>query len=207
MTSQSRGRRRRPHKPHADTGARPLVFPARDTEQSLFRGWQRDATRCSVYTDGHAESLRMWRDLGTQCPGDWYVVRCRIAGSRRQALSLLVEMNAPADRPDAEPQSMLRTLWWTPSREHAREVARQLREQERCMYMTYASATMPLYRGMHDGQVRDLIYRPHIVVPAGDWIWDRIPVEVQVYQRIHTGPNPRLISLDTVEFLHRPRAR
>jgi hypothetical protein len=182
------------------TETRPVLRPG-DTVNSLFRGWSVASPQRS---DGHPDPLRLWRDHGMTCPDGWYVVRCRIDHSRKQALTLLVEMNP--SRPDNPAHShapfTYRTLWYTPSPEHAGEVARQLAAYERKLYYSY------------DGYIHELYRKPCVGMDwstgnPGDpykvgWSWSELTVHVQVYQRC--GDTPRVVSVTPATYLKRPRA-
>lgn len=178
------------------------LFPhPKDTVHSLFRGWSLGGQQALGVTDGHADPLRLWVDHGFMCPEGWYAVRCRIAGERKQALSMLVEVNLQ----DLPYTRTYHTVWYTPSPEHAGEVARQIAAYERRIYRSYSRSVVEIYRphpGTHfpaTWSVPQLEGCHH-----GRPDWPRITVDVQVYQR--RGDIPRLVSAVRVPFQIRPQA-
>lgn len=174
----------------------PFPFP-QGTANSLFHG----VSRYTVdETDGHPEPLRLFREHGLQCPDGWYAVRPRMPTFRKSALFLLVEMNPPSP---VNPTGLYarhthRTLWYTPSPEHADEVARQLAAHERTVFRSYQWCILPLY-ATND-------FTPHgrarLLRESGGW--SRISVDIQVYRR--NGDTPVLHSVRSTELLQRPRA-
>lgn len=172
------------------------VFPhPKDTVGSLFRGW---SCYGSNVGDDHPEPLRLFREHGLTCPDGWYVVRARVAQSRKQALTLTVEMNPPRPHNPSHlyARYTYRTVWYTPSPEHANETARQVAVYERLIHMSYAGYQLPLYSPT--AQPGYLALTPTQVG------WTPLSVDVQVYRR--DGDTPHLVSVRRTPFLQRPRA-
>lgn len=178
------------------------LFPhPKDTVHSLFRGWSLGGQQALGVTDGHADPLRLWVDHGFMCPEGWYAVRCRIAGERKQALSMLVEVNLQ----DLPYTRTYHTVWYTPSPEHAGEVARQIAAYERRIYRSYSHSVMEIYRPyQEEPYTLSAILSGHDPGVCGVPTWPRITVDVQVYQRC--GDTPRLVSAVRAPFQFRPRA-
>lgn len=107
----------------------------------LFRGTVRHARPlyASRFNDNHPDNLRMWREHAPDhlCPDGWFAVRVAPVSVGGWAVFLSVEMDPDDARSLITVDQELRTLWWTPSEELAREVVRQLKNHERRMFSPY----------------------------------------------------------------------
>jgi hypothetical protein len=160
-----------------------------------------------LQADHHPDPLRLWRDLGTSCPQGWYALSVRrTAADRCRPLYLRVEMEpaAPPASGFGSGQShapvQLRTVWFTPSVEHAAEVARQLREGERCALHPGSSRgrwalppTLWAVRRSSGDYVHGMsVTDPHVR-------FDQARAWVRVYRR--DGDVPRLVHEDIAAFM------
>lgn len=104
----------------------------------LFRGMVRRAKPlyATKFHDNHPDNLRMWREHAPDnlCPDGWFAVRVAPESVGSWAVFLCVEMDPDDARSLITVDQELRTLWWTPSEELAREVVRQLKNHERRMF-------------------------------------------------------------------------
>ena len=104
----------------------------------LFRGMVRRAKPlyATKFHDNHPDNLRMWREHAPDnlCPDGWFAVRVAPEKVGGRAVFLSVEMDPDDARSLITVDQELRTLWWTPSEELAREVVRQLKNHERRMF-------------------------------------------------------------------------
>lgn len=114
---------------------------ATPTPGLFFRGSVRHAKPMFAprFNDNHPDNLRMWREHAPDhlCPDGWYAVRVGPEGLGGWAVYLCVEMDPDDVRSLITVDQELRTLWWTPSEELAREMVRQLKNHERRMFSPY----------------------------------------------------------------------
>lgn len=181
------------------------------TVRALFQGGCHTfhASREHYVQDHHPEPLRMWRDFGMSCPDGWYAVSVRMgADDRFRPLWIRVEMD-PVKPPVSGPGSgqahgaiQLRTVWFTSSPEYAGEVARQLREGDRCAFHpevlhpgtnTGNPVPGPVSVRLSSGKLLAYPFTHH-----KHYAHESTPATVRVYRR--EGDRPVLLSEHTASF-------